>query len=158
MGLVDNLKSILGGGGCEKLLKYEAPVTSLKGGQVLYAGVKFSVASFERWVSKLVDADALALALDDFQYLICGISREIPKKDPDRKLYRDIRVAAASLITELRYLLEAFRRDPESKKDSLDNSIKAMREFNESVVKRVWTDRLRGADAIPPEAFGDVPS
>src|SRR5207249_7596871 len=52
-------------------------------------------------------------------------------------------------------LLEAFRRDPEGKKEGLDKSVRAMREFNESVVKRVWTDQLKGAEPyFPPPALG----
>lgn len=158
MGLVDNLRLTLGGGGCEKLIRYQAQATMAKGGGVQYAGVEFSVASFKRWMSKLVDADALARALDDFQYLICKISREIAKDDPDRRVYRNIRVAAASLVTELRGVLEAFKLDPEGQKGNLESNVVAMRQFNESVVKRIWTDQVKGAEPFsppPPEGNDD---
>ena len=70
----------------------------------------------------------------------------LEKDDPERKHYRQIRVAAAVLITDLRGLLEAFKHDPSGQKLNLDRNIRDMRKFQRTVVSRMMV--IKGADPL----------
>jgi len=128
------LRRILGRSSCERLLKYESRTITFTG-LTADAGntATFGLGSFGTDVKTLRHASETAKILDDYQYVMCFLMRDVDKKS---KEFRDIfkgRVAAITMITAFRMALAASKDDPGKFESQLKELISNMQALADEV-------------------------
>lgn len=137
MGLIDAIRDLLGQTRCRKVVRYQARTLEFKSLGAEYAGVKFSLGEFKTDVKKVEEASELAKSLDDYQFDVCRLTREIPREDPDRRVHLKIRIATVGLITSVRVTLVAFQANPKGQAANLDGVIRTIQEFMTNVAGKL---------------------
>jgi hypothetical protein len=80
---------------------------------------KFPMANFEIEQQKILEASEYAAALDDYRHKTCKIRKAARKDDVEWRKYNGIRVDILQHLTNFRFTLTAFERNPEMEKARL---------------------------------------
>lgn len=128
------LRRILGRSSCERLLKYESRRITFTGLTADTGNTAtFGLGSFDTDVKTLRHASETAKILDDYQYVMCFLMRDVDKKS---KEFRDIfkgRIAAITMITAFRMALVASKDDPGKFESQIKDLISKMQALADEV-------------------------
>jgi hypothetical protein len=91
--------------------------------------IKFSLADFKTEVQKIRDASEFSELLDNYQYQMCRLCKELRKEDDEWKKYIAIRASMFNLLTSFQVTLIAFKSDPEGQKPLLYNIVGQLQDF-----------------------------
>jgi hypothetical protein len=126
---------------CTKLIKYQGNKIEF-GATVDAASTKFSLVDFKYGKEKLYLACEAASALDDCQFYLCRISREVPRESEEWMKLLKLRSAAIMNISSVRVIMAALKKNPRKQTKELDQLIDDMQNLSKSAM--VW------ATDVPP--------
>jgi hypothetical protein len=152
MSFLDALKDFLRQGKCDKLVKYQARSLEFKSLSTEYSGAKFSIGDFTTDIQKIQQASEIAATIDDYQYNMCTLSRELKRDDPDWKFFLKARAGAISLLTALRTTLISFKDDPTGEANNLRDIVKTMQDYMQAFAKKVSEGFLTKSTVLGPMA------
>jgi len=155
MGWIDSIRDVFRRATCLKLVKYDGQNIEFKGLEGEVGGAKFSLGEFKVEPQKVRKASEMAIALDDYQFLACKLSRELPKGDPEEKVFWKVRSAAIALVTMARVTFEAFKVDPKNQSDNLDSLVQRMQHFVDGIVKRASQESI-GLAPMPGQGLTGI--
>jgi len=133
--VLEMLKEIFLGPRCKKLINYDRGKIEFTA-TVDAPGTKFSIEDFKYGKERLYSACEAAKTLDDCQFNLCRISREVPRDSPERMKILKIRAAAIMTISSIRLTMIAFKENPKKETKKLDQLIDDMRRL--SGIAGVW--------------------
>ncbi len=135
MNLVNTLKDFFSRPRCKQLIVYNKKELNIGELSANVGSIGFKIGDFKVDTKKVQDASEEACAMDQYQFDLCQMSRELEKNDPFREQLLRMRVGAITLFTNLRMTLIAFKADQSKElSDELQSVIKDMRKFNKSAV------------------------
>ena len=142
---------------CGKLIKYDQRVFEIKGLSPKILGAEFTVGEFSTHLEKVREAGDLALALDDYQYLMCKFCRGLGKDDPQWRKYIDLRASTIKILTDLRVDLAVLNTPTGSHR--LVSTIEKMKSLN-GIDKEVIPNAtaLQEKDQIAKDQIPEVKS
>jgi hypothetical protein len=124
-------------GKCEKLIKYRDRSFEFKGIAPELPGSMVRFGELTSEMTNIRSVVEIAVALDDFQYNLCNdLSNPLLKENLSKeelKKYIKALLGAQACILTLRNTLEAFKGDPAGQAENLNNSIRMMRNYLQSV-------------------------
>ncbi len=129
MGLLDRFKPSFNKEKCERTINYDARDLKFKSFSTDIAGANFSLGNFETERQKIRDASAYAETLDDYQYQMCKICKDLGKDDVEWRKYNGLRVGTLQLLTTFRFILTAFERNPDTEKARLYEVIGRIQDY-----------------------------
>ena len=147
LGVLQTVESVLRRKSCEKLVKYQARSIEFKGlsadaGKV----VNVNLGSLNTDVKVLQNASETAQAIDNYQYNMCLIQRDLDKKS---KIYNDFvmkRAAAITLITTFQISLTASGDD----KGKFDSQLKELISHMLALADDMKPEKQPGHDVARP--------
>jgi hypothetical protein len=129
MRLLDRLKGPFTKERCERSINYDKRTLEISGLGSDIPGIKFSLADFKTEVQKIRDASEFSELLDNYQYQMCRLCKELGKEDEEWKKYVAIRASMFNLLTSFQGTLIAFKSDPEGQKPRLYNIVGQLQDF-----------------------------
>jgi hypothetical protein len=128
MGLLDGIKGIIYRETCDRAINYDKRNMEIKF-DVETAGVKFSLGDFKTEIEKIREASEFSELLDNYQYQMCMVCKNLEKNDLEWKKYNKIRIGTLHVLTAFQATLIAFKNDPEGQRSRLDEVVENLQEY-----------------------------
>lgn len=125
---ISSFVEIFRGEKCEKMIKYDGRILTIKGLKVSVPSVPIDIGEIETKFEKIREASEVAITLDDYQFAMCKICKGLGKDDPEWRKYNELRISSLQLMTTFRLVLIALKEDPQTKKLELDNIVERMKD------------------------------
>jgi hypothetical protein len=128
MGFLDGIKGMIHRETCVRAINYDKRnlVMNLS---TEAAGVKFSLGDFKTEVEKIREASEFSELLDNYQYQMCIVCKNLGKEDPEWKKYNKMRIGTLHILTSFQATLIAFKNDPEGQRSRLDDVIGSLQDY-----------------------------
>lgn len=136
--LFDALRDFFGGQ-CEKLISYQSRSFKFKGVGAKFPAVELTFGVISTDVKKLEHATQVAMNLDNYQFLMCRLSRQLGKKSPFYEELIKVQVVALGHLTSCANAVAAFNADPAGESRNLRLAVAELRRFTQDVAVKVMT-------------------
>jgi hypothetical protein len=144
---------------CKKLIKYDGRSIEFQNVEAGYAGATFKLGDFKEELKKIRESSELAQSIDDYQYLVCQGTRDLPSDH--REEYIKLRLGLVGLLTALRATLAAFGADPKGQKKNLYKIVGTMQDIMtdqaKEAVRAMRAGRKPALKRVPRSAARAVP-
>jgi len=155
MRLFDRLKGPFTKAKCERSINYDKRTFEISGLGSDVPGIKFSLADFKTEVQKIRDASEFSELLDNYQYQMCRLCKELGKEDDEWKKYVAIRASMFNLLTSFQGTLIAFKSDPEGQKPRLYNVVGQLQDFTLLAARQILPN-MEDLESKSTVSKGDV--
>ena len=123
MGLLGKLKGPFIRTKCEKWVHFDTNCLTIQSLSGEVPPVKINLAEFQSEVKKIRDASEFSVLLDNYQYEMCRLCKELGKEDEGWKKYIAVRASMLNLLTSFQGTLIAFKSYPDGQKPRLHNVV-----------------------------------
>ncbi len=155
MRLIDRLKDLFTKEQCERSINYDKRTLEMSGLGTDIPGIRFSLADFKTEVQKIRDASEFSELLDNYQYQMCRLSKELGKEDDEWKKYVAIRASMFNLLASFQGTLIAFKSDPEGQKPRLHNVVGQLQDFALLAARQILPN-MEDLDSKSTISKGDI--
>jgi len=121
-------------------------------------GLTVSLAKIKVGVKKLQHATQVARTLDMYQFQMCKMTHELEKHHPLREELIRVRIVGLGFLTSFSNTLSAFNADPKGQRANLNRAVREMQNFVRDVAKSLWSQLIKGADALTREKILSIRS
>jgi hypothetical protein len=136
MGILSTIATTIKGRDCEMLIKRTQNEITISGANAGIGDLKIDIASFSNKLIEVVKASQLAVALDDWQYLLCKTLPSIQNDDQLKNQCQRIRLMLIVAFSQLRTILIGMQEQlSEELQQELLKWIKYMNDLNEQSIK-----------------------
>jgi hypothetical protein len=128
MGLLDRIKEIIIRETCVRAINYDKRNLEIRFDTEM-AGAKISLVDFQTGIEKIREASEFLELLDNYQYQMCMVCKNLERGAPEWKKYNKIRIGTLHILTSFEATLIAFKSDPEGQEESLNDVIANLQEY-----------------------------